>query len=180
MTPRRGPLARLVPRDPRGVARLVTRATGLRAEVLGGSLVLTRTDCAVRTETVRLLADRIAGGGEWEAVGGCPVDMPLDADDFAVPDLLVRKAGAGGRPVLAVEVVSRAEKGRGLSGKAEWYAAAYLPLLLVVDPREGRWSLCSGPDGAAFTRTGQGVYGEAAVLPAPFAGAVPTAGLPVH
>ncbi|MFD0429654.1 hypothetical protein ACFQ60_24270 [Streptomyces zhihengii] len=71
-------------------------------------------------------------------------------------------------------------EGQGLSGKAEWYAAAYLPLLLVVDPREGRWSLCSGPDGAAFTRTGQGVYGEAAVLPAPFAGAVPTAGLPVH
>ncbi|MFC9272187.1 Uma2 family endonuclease [Streptomyces zhihengii] len=177
MTPRRGPL---LPRDPRGVARLVNRATGLRAEVLGGSLVLTRTDCAVRAETVRRVAGAFGGDPEWEAVEGCPVEMPLDADDVAVPDLVVRNPAAGGRPVLAVEVVPRAEKGSGLAGKAEWYAVAHLPLLLVLDPREGAWSLWSRSGGAGFARVRRGAYGEEVDLPAPFGRALPTAGLPVH
>lgn len=174
----------LLPRDPRGVARLVARATGLRAEVLGGSLVLTRTDCPVRAETVRRVADAFTGSftgdADWEAVEGCPVEMPLDADDVAVPDLVVRSPAAGGRPVLAVEVVPRGEKGSGLAGKAEWYAVAHLPFLLVLDPREAAWSLRSRSGGARFACVRRGAYGEEVDLPAPFGRAVPTAGLPVH
>jgi hypothetical protein len=183
---RRGLLGRVLPRGPRDVARLISRATDLRVEILAGSLVLSRTDCATRAAVVRHLVTGIA---PYATVVEAPsVRMPMDRDDFTVPDVVALADGvdAVGRTVrtqdvaLAVEVVPRQEKARELGGKPDWYAVAYVRALLVVDPRHGTWALHTAPDGARYRHTMPGTYGEAVPLPEPTAYGLATGALPVY
>lgn len=185
MTGRRGLLARVLPRSPREVARMISRTTDLRVEILAGSLVLSRTDCTTRAAVV----GRLAGGIARHAtvVEGPTVRMPVDADDFVVPDLVaVAAAPSGGGPVrtqdveLAVEVVPRQEKGRGFGHKADWYAVAGVRALLVVDPRHGTWALHTQPDATGYRRTLPGEYGEGIPLPEPVALSLATGELPLY
>ncbi|MCQ6554046.1 Uma2 family endonuclease [Streptomyces sp. C10-9-1] len=198
-------MGRLLPRTPRELARLIARLTPLRAEVLGGSLVLSRTDCATRTAAVRLLADGLGAALDAAVLGGpapeggllvgraLPVAMPFDPDDFAVPDLVVRAAArscaavaaepGGGlldvRDVLlAVEVVPRQEKAGEPGHRMDWYAVACVPALLVVDPRYGTWALHTGPDRTGYRETLAGRFGEEVPLPAPPGGVLATGGVP--
>lgn len=185
MTGRRGLLGRVLPRSPREVARLISRATDLRVEVLAGSLVLSRTDCTTRAAAVGHLAAAIERHAT--VVEGPSVRMPMDVDDFVVPDLVaVVAAPSGGGPVrtqdieLAVEVVPRQEKGREFGHKADWYAVACVRALLVVDPRYGTWALHTQPDGTSYRHTLPGKYGEDIPLPEPLALSLVTAEFPVY
>ncbi|GAA4777682.1 hypothetical protein GCM10023329_28430 [Streptomyces sanyensis] len=197
-------MGRLLPRTPRELARLIARLTPLRAEVLGGSLVLSRTDCATRTAAVRLLADGLRAALDAAVLVGpapeggllvgraLPVAMPFDPDDFAVPDLVVRAAAgpcaAAAEPgggllgvrdvLLAVEVVPRQEKAGEPGHRMDWYAVACVPALLVVDPRYGTWALHTGPDRAGYRETLAGRFGEEVPLPAPPGGVLATDGVP--
>lgn len=168
------------------MARLISRATDLRVEILAGSLVLSRTDCATRAAVVRHLVTGIA---PYVTVVEAPcVRMPMDRDDFAVPDVVALADGvdAAGRTVrtqdvaLAVEVVPRQEKARELGGKRDWYAVAYVRALLVVDPRRGTWALHTAPDGARYRHTLSGTYGEAVPLSGPPVFDLATEALPVY
>ncbi|MEU1278767.1 Uma2 family endonuclease [Streptomyces sp. NPDC005805] len=191
MTGRRG--RRLFPGTPRELARVVSRVSGLRVGVIGGSMVLTRTDCPTRSETARLLAEELADGppaGAPVVERAVPMAMPFDADDFAVPDLVLRTSG--GRPpvpgrmlsthevALAVEVVPRQEKAPEPTQRPAWYAVACVPALLVVDPRYGTWAVHSRPEHGRYRVRRQGAYGEDVVLPEQLRGPVGTARLPLH
>ncbi|MBT2364914.1 Uma2 family endonuclease [Streptomyces sp. ISL-10] len=151
---------------------MISRATGLRVEVLGGSLVLSRTDCATRAEVVRRLAATLP------AECGVPVAMPMDPDDFAVPDLVVRREGGGPEIALVVEVVARQEKAREMVQKNDWYAVACVSALLVVDPRHGTWMLGTRPRDGRYGETRAGRYGQDIPLPAPLSRSLSTSGLP--
>lgn len=124
----------------------------------------------MRAEVVRRLAATLP------AECGVPVAMPMDPDDFAVPDLVVR--GEGGEIALAVEVVSRQEKARDATQKADWYAVACIPALMVVDPRHGTWMLRSRPRDGRYGETRGGRYGQDIPLPAPLSRSLSTCGLP--
>ncbi|MFF3289457.1 Uma2 family endonuclease [Streptomyces sp. NPDC003023] len=158
--------------------------TDLRVEILAGSLVLSRTDCATRAAVVRCLA---AGIGQHATVVAAPsVRMPMDADDFVVPDLVAVAVPVDAAMVrtqdieLAVEVVPRQEKGREFGRKADWYAAAHVRALLVVDPRHGTWALHTEPDGTVYAYVLRGGYGEGIPWPEPSALAPATGELPVY
>ncbi|MEW2633845.1 Uma2 family endonuclease [Streptomyces sp. NPDC048389] len=165
---------------------MIARATDLRVEILAGSLVLSRTDCRTRAAVARDLADRIA---QHATVVEAPsVRIPMDPDDFAVPDLAVLVDGVETRErtirtqdiALAVEIVPRQEKSREFGRKSDWYAVAHVRALLVVDPRHGTWALHTAPDGARYRRTRPGTYGEAVPLPEPSALDLVTGALAVY
>jgi hypothetical protein len=166
------------------VARLIARATDLRVEIVAGSLVLSRTDCATRAAVVRHLATGIAPHAT--VVEAPSVRMPMDADDFVVPDLVVLQTVRADGTVrtrdvaLAVEVVPRQEKAREFGRKSDWYAVAYVRALLVVDPRHGTWALHAAPDGARYRHTLSGAYGEAVPFPEPPAFDLATGALPLY
>ncbi|MFI2373340.1 Uma2 family endonuclease [Streptomyces sp. NPDC018833] len=161
--------------------------TDLRVEILGGSLVLSRTACPTRTAVVRHLAAAIAQpAGVLEGVS---VRMPMDQDDFVTPDLVVLAPGGDAprdRMVrtqdvgLAVEVVAREEKAREFGRKTDWYAVACVRALLVVDPRYGTWALHTGPDGVCYRGMRSGCFGDSVPLPGPQQRLVDTAALPVY
>lgn len=161
--------------------------TDLRVEIIAGSLVLSRTDCPTRVEAVRHLASRI---GHQTATEGVSVRMPMDQDDFVTPDLVVlapRSDPPRDRMVrtqdveLAVEVVPRQEKTREFGRKADWYAAARVRALLVVDPRYGTWALHTGLDGVGYRRMRSGCFGDSIPLPGPsVTHLLDTAALPVY
>jgi hypothetical protein len=88
------------------------------------------------------------------------IALPEDPDDYVTPDLIVLPTewmedddwlAVPEDAALAVEVISQAEKSREIRDKADWYAVARVPVLLVVDPRNGTWALHSRP--------GKGAYG---------------------
>jgi Uma2 family endonuclease len=113
--------------------------------------------------------------------------MPDDEDDYATPDLIVLPIDwaddddwlADPRDVaLAVEVISKSERTRGIADKTDWYAIAGVALLLAVDPRNGTWTLYSHPRDGAYQGVLHGTYGEAVPLPAPLTGELSTTDLP--
>lgn len=82
--------------------------------------------------------------------------------------------------VLAVEVVSPAEKSRDIRDQADWYAVARVPVLLVVDPRKGTWVLHTHPDNGAYRHVLPGKFGESVRLPEPLGIEIVTDGFPVY
>ncbi|GAA2378986.1 hypothetical protein [Streptomyces carpaticus] len=74
---------------------------------------------------------------------------------------------------LAVAVVP--DGGRRL---LETYAAARIRLVLLVDPRRGRWSLNGDPREGRYREVWRGGYGETVALPVPFCGRIDTARFP--
>ncbi|MFH8928910.1 Uma2 family endonuclease [Streptomyces pristinaespiralis] len=177
-------LGRLLPRRPRDVARLIARTTDLRVEILAGSLVLSRTDCPTRAVVVRQLA---AGIEEHMTVVEAPsVRMPMDPDDFVVPDLaaIAGVTDPADRTVqtkdvqLAVEVVPRQWKGPGGHHKEDWYAVACVRALLIVDPRDGTWRLCRRPRDGRYREVRSGAYGDEVALPVPLSFLLTTRRLP--
>ncbi|MER6614722.1 Uma2 family endonuclease [Streptomyces xantholiticus] len=188
-----GALARLMPRTPRGIARMISRATTLRVEILGGSLVLSRTDCATRAEVVRRLTDDITPHLAMSPLAveeAVPIAMPQDPDDYAIPDLAVRTGGTDRghhgpvRPEgvhLVVEVVPRTAVTPELARKRDWYAIAGVRALLFVDPRHGTWALHGdpGPPGS-YRHAVTGKFGVDVRLPEPLDFPVATGGLPEY
>ncbi|MGW0703719.1 Uma2 family endonuclease [Streptomyces sp. NPDC002867] len=157
--------------------------TDLRVEILAGSLVLSRADCATRTAAVRHLAAGIAPGAA--VLEGVSLRMPRDQDDFVSPDLVVPAPGSdppmdGMVRTQDVEVVPREEKTREFGRKSDWYAVAGVRALLVVDPRHGTWALHTSPSNGSYQDTLPGTYGEEIPLPDPLALSVATGELPLY
>ncbi|WP_051828065.1 Uma2 family endonuclease [Streptomyces bicolor] len=81
---------------------------------------------------------------------------------------------------LAVEVISQSEKSREIRDKADWYAVARVPVLLVIDPRNGTWALHTRPDNGVYQDVLPGKFGEAVRLPEPLGIEVSTDGFPLY
>ena len=179
------------PGNLREVAEKIEDATGLRVQILGGSLVMSPTPRGKHAGVIRRLRAQLepaipSGLAVYEVSS---VAMPDDADDYATPDLIVLPdawddddnwladpADAG----LVVEVISLSEKARDISQKNDWYAVAGVGVLLVVDPRHGTWALHTAPRDGRYQDTKRGKNGEEIPLPAPFALDLATDELPVY
>ena len=179
------------PGNLREVAEKIEEATGLRVQILGGKLVMSPTPRGKHAKVIYLLEETIRPKlpPELVAVEMSSIEMPGEPDEYVTPDLLVCPAGflesddwlLDPRDVeVAVEVISQSEKSREIRDKADWYAVAGVPVLLVVDPRKGTWALHTQPDNGAYTDVLPGKFGESVRLPEPLDIEISTDGFPVY
>jgi Uma2 family endonuclease len=167
------------PGNLRTVAEQIEQATGLRIEILGGVFVMSPTPRGTHAGTIRRLRRQIepqlpAGLAPYEVSS---IAMPGDEDDYCTPDLIVLPDSWDtddewlidpDDTELAVEVISRSEKAQQIKHKNGWYSVAGVRVLLVVDPRCGRWDLYTHPRDGVYHGHLDGVYGDPIPLPAPF------------
>ncbi|MCC9310945.1 Uma2 family endonuclease [Kitasatospora sp. RB6PN24] len=179
----------VVPGRLREAAERIEESTGLRVQIIGGTLVMSPTPRGKHAGTVRRLRDQLAlrlpkGYGAYEVSS---LAMPDDDEDYATPDLVVFPTDwdeddewlADARDAeLAVEVISKSERAKDITNKTEWYATAGAPLLLAVDPRHGTWTLYSHPRDGSYQGVLHGIYGDPVPLPPPLPGELQTEGLP--
>lgn len=175
----------------RDAAEEIERSTGLRVQIIGGSLVMSPTPRGKHAGTIRLLRAQLDPclPKELGAYEVSSVAMPDDEDDYATPDLVILPTDwdldddwlADPRDVaLAVEVISNSERAKDIANKTEWYATAGVALLLAMDPRTGVWTMYSHPRDGAYQGVLHGTYGEDIPLPAPLPAALLTADLPLY
>ncbi|MFD9455394.1 Uma2 family endonuclease [Streptomyces sp. NPDC059985] len=145
----------------REAAERIEQATGMRVEIIGGTLVMSPSPSGKHAGIVIDLRDAIRPGvaAEYEAYENVSVPMLDDPDDYSTPDLTIGPRAFKDEDgwlldadavALAVQVISPNERLKGINEKTAWYAAAGVSRLLQVDPRTGTWSL--------FTRPGEGEY----------------------
>ncbi|MFE9728092.1 Uma2 family endonuclease [Streptomyces sp. NPDC005794] len=179
------------PGNLREVAEKIEEATGLRVQVVGGSLVMSPTPRGKHAGVIYRLEQAIRPKltPELVAAEAVSVEMPDDADDYVTPDLTVCPAGflesddwlLEPRDVeLAVEVISQSEKARSISQKGDWYAVAGVASLLVIDPRHGTWTLHTRPESGGYQDVLRGKFGETILLPEPLGIAVGTDEFPLY
>ncbi|MBT2403861.1 MULTISPECIES: Uma2 family endonuclease [unclassified Streptomyces] len=175
----------------RDAAERIEQATGLRVEIIGGTLMMSPSPSGKHAGTVIDLRDAIRPSlaTAYEAYENVSVPMPDDPDDYATPDLTIGPRAFkedddwlldADEIALAVEVISPNERLRGINEKTAWYAAARVPRLLQIDPRTGTWSLFTRPSEGEYKGVVHGKYGEPIPLPADLGGDLPTSGLPVY
>ncbi len=175
----------------RDVAEEIEQSTGLRVQIIGGTLVMSPTPRGKHAGTVKRLSRRLdaelpAGLGAYEVSS---ITMPDNAEDYATPDLVVLPRDwedddewlADPHDVeLAVEVISTSERVSHIATKTSWYAVAGVPVLLAVDPRKGVWTLRTHPRDGEYQGVLHGKYGEPVPLPAPLPAELSTADLPLY
>ncbi|MEV8566575.1 Uma2 family endonuclease [Streptomyces sp. NPDC051322] len=175
----------------REAAESIEQATGMRVEIIGGTLVMSPSPSGKHAGIVIYLRDAIRPGldAAQEAFENVSVPMPDDPDDYSTPDLTV-----GPRTFkdaddwlldadaveLAVEVISPNERLKGINEKTAWYAAAGVARLLQIDPRTGTWSLFTRPSKDEYKGVVHGKYGEPVPLPGDLGGDLDTTGLPQY
>ncbi|WP_019546861.1 Uma2 family endonuclease [Streptomyces sulphureus] len=174
----------------REAAEQIEEATGMRVEIVGGSLSMSPSRTGEHVGIVIDLRDAVRPHlpGEYEAFENISLPMAGNDDDYATPDLTVGPRAfkdmddwllESEEVQLAVEVVSPSERLKGINEKTAWYAAAGVRILLRVDPRTGTWSLFGRPDrpGSEYRGVEHGKYGESVPLPAELGGELETSGL---
>ncbi|WP_309230625.1 Uma2 family endonuclease [Nocardia sp. SYP-A9097] len=173
------------------MAEQIEQATGLRVEILGGSLVMSPTPRGKHAGTIRRLRQQLESRmpPELAAYEVTSIALPDDEDDYCTPDLVVLPEewdqddawlADPADAELAVEVISKSEKTRQIADKNGWYAVAGVRVLLVVDPRYGRWALHTAPKDGTYHGHFDGTYGDAIPLPSPFGFALDTGCLPLY
>jgi Uma2 family endonuclease len=177
------------PGNLRVVAEEIEQSTGLRVEILGGSLVMSPTPRGKHAGTVLLVREQIAprlpaGLAPYEVSS---IAMPGDEDDYCTPDLVILPRSWNDdddwvidpREVeLAVEVISRSEKPRQIIRKNGWYSAAGVRTLLVLDPGDGHWDLYTHPRNGEYHGHLDGSYDDPIALPEPFGFSLDASSLP--
>ncbi|MFJ4097303.1 Uma2 family endonuclease [Kitasatospora sp. NPDC089913] len=175
----------------RDIAEELARTTGLRVQIIGGSLIAAPPPCGKHAGTVGRLRVRLdqrlpAGLAGYQVSS---VGTPDDDEDYATPDLVVLPTDWGRSDewladprdaALAVEVAARADGASGTTPGADWYAAAGLAALLAVDPRKGTWTYFTHPRDREYRGVLRGRYGEPVPLTAPFTDELPTVDLPLY
>ncbi|MEC3913657.1 Uma2 family endonuclease [Nocardia sp. CDC160] len=185
------PTMRPRPGNLRSVAEQIERATGLRVQILGGSLVMSPTPRGKHAGTILELREQLQPllPAELKPYEVSSILMPADPDDYSTPDLVVLPKSWSdddewladpGDVELAIEVISKSEKSKQISDKQGWYATAGVRTLLVVDPRYGRWTLFTHPKDGEYHGSLDGVYGDAVPLPEPFGFSLDTSSLPTY
>lgn len=179
------------PGNLREVAEKLEAVTGLRAQIVGGKLVMSPTPRGKHAGVVKRLRRQlevaVPEGLDMYEVSS--IALPEDPDDYVTPDLVVLPTeweedddwlASPEDAALAVEVISQSEKSREIRDKADWYAVARVPLLLVIDPRKGTWALHAHPDNGAYRDVLVGKFGESVRLPQPWDVEILTDGLPTY
>jgi Uma2 family endonuclease len=176
----------------REAAEGIEKATGLRVQIVGGKLVMAPPRCGKHAGVILRLRRQLEGSSLPDRLGvyeASSIALPEDPDDYVTPDLIVLPRewmdddewlADPEDTALAVEVISQSEKSRDIRDKADWYAVARVPLLLVIDPRNATWALHSRPDNGAYQDVLPGKFGEPVPLPEPFGAEVGTGDFPVY
>ncbi|MFI7018815.1 Uma2 family endonuclease [Streptomyces sp. NPDC050164] len=189
-----GARPRLSPRpgNLREIAEKIEEETGLRVQVVGGKLVMSPTPRGKHAGVVKQLRRQLASAALPEGLDSYEVSsiaLPDDPDDYVTPDLIVLPReweedddwlADPEDAALAVEVISQSEKSREIRDKADWYAVARVPVLLVIDPRKGTWALHTRPDSGAYQDVLAGKFGESVCLPQPLGIEIATDGFPTY
>ncbi|MCX4559707.1 MULTISPECIES: Uma2 family endonuclease [Streptomyces] len=185
------PYPRPRPGNLREIAEKIENASGLRVQIVGGKLVMSPSPRGKHAGVVVRLRRQLEavlpeGLGAYEMSS---IALPEEPDDYVTPDLIVLPIeweedddwlAAPEDAVLAMEVISQSEKSREIRDKADWYAVARVPVLLVVDPRKGTWALHTRPDNGAYQDVLPGKFGESVPLPAPLGFEVATDRFPLY
>ncbi|MEU9876187.1 Uma2 family endonuclease [Streptomyces phaeochromogenes] len=185
------PYPRPRPGNLREIAEKIENASGLRVQIVGGKLVMSPSPRGKHAGVVVRLRRQLEavlpeGLGAYEMSS---IALPEEPDDYVTPDLIVLPIeweedddwlAAPEDAVLAMEVISQPEKSREIRDKADWYAVARVPVLLVVDPRKGTWALHTRPDNGAYQDVLPGKFGESVPLPAPLGFEVATDRFPLY
>lgn len=177
------------PGNLRLVAEQIEQSTGLRVEILGGTLMMSPPPCGKHVGTVMLIRQqidpRLSTGLASYRVSS--IAMPGNVDDYCTPDLVVLPRSWSDdddwlvdpqEVDLAVEVIPRSEKPQQFIRKDGWYSAAGVRTLLVLSPWTGRWDLYARPQDGDYDSCLDGSYGDPIPLPEPFGFSVKTSELP--
>lgn len=165
----------------RKAAEAAEKASGLRAEIIRGVLMMSPTPRGKHAGIINVINKQMLGAlpSHLDAFQVSSVSMPGDPDDYATPDLLVCDAGFGesdewladpGDVELVVEVVSKGNSTKDTRDMVAWYADAGIPVYLLVDPRDGTWTLYTVPRDGEYQGRRRGTYGETVELPGTAAG----------
>ncbi|MET9187374.1 Uma2 family endonuclease [Streptomyces tendae] len=159
--------------------RLMERNPGYRVEIIGGQLVVTPPPDGPHSRALtKLMRPFIAAGlddGETEVRQGIGLWLPMDADDYAIPDLAIVDADVDDHLVenncydpvcfrLVLEVTSSNWR-NDLKAKVTAYAAAMVPVYVIVDRKHQRLHVLTDPDCADYSTHRVHSPGETVTLP---------------
>ncbi|WP_333744187.1 Uma2 family endonuclease [Streptomyces ardesiacus] len=159
--------------------RIMDRLPGYRVEIIGGQLLVTPpADVPHSRALTRLMRPFIAAGlddGGTEVHQGIGLWLPMDAEDYAVPDLAVVDADVDDHLVenncydpvcfrLVLEVTSSNWR-NDLKTKVTAYAAAMVPVYVIVDRKHQRLHVLTDPDCADYSTHRVHSPGETVTLP---------------
>ncbi|MFI1755934.1 Uma2 family endonuclease [Streptomyces sp. NPDC020571] len=159
--------------------RLMERNPGYRFEIIGGQLVVTPPpDVPHPRALTKLMRPFIAAGlddGETEVHQGIGLWLPMNAEDYAIPDLAVVDADVDDHLVenncydpvcfrLVLEVTSSNWR-NDLKTKVTAYAAAMVPVYVIVDRKHQRLHVLTDPDCADYSTHRVHSPGETVTLP---------------
>jgi Uma2 family endonuclease len=193
VSPSGRPRLRPRPGTLREAAEKIEATTGLRVQIVGGRLVVSPTPRGKHAGGAkrlrRQLESAVVLSEGLDVYEVSSIALPEDPDDRVTPDLIVLPTESEedddwladpGDTVLAAEVISQSEKSRETRDKADWYAVARVPVLLVVDPRKGIWASRTRPDNGAYQDVLPGKFGAALRLPEPLGVEIGTGAFPVY
>ncbi|MFF4210506.1 Uma2 family endonuclease [Streptomyces sp. NPDC001796] len=158
---------------------IMERHPGYRVEIIGGHLLVTPSPDAphARALTSLMIPFIAAGlhGGETEVLQNVGLWLPSDAEDYAIPDLVVVDADIDDHfvenncydPVcfrLVLEVTSSNWK-NDLKTKVAAYAEAKVPVYVVVDRKHQRLHVLTDPAGNGYENHRPYAPGETVTLP---------------
>ncbi|MEV5757920.1 Uma2 family endonuclease [Streptomyces tendae] len=159
--------------------RLMERNPGYRVEIIGGQLLVTPPPDGPHSRVLtKLMRPFITAGlddGESEVRQGIGLWLPMDADDYAIPDLAIVDADVDDHLVenncydpvcfrLVLEVTSSNWK-NDLRTKVTAYAAAMVPVYVIVDRKHQRLHVLTDPDCADYSTHRVHSPGESVTLP---------------
>lgn len=156
-------------------AEAAEEATGLRAEIIWGVLMMSPTPRFKHARVINVIYEQLMSAlpEGLEAFQVASVALPYDPDDYATPDLLVGDSALGesddwlaepGSVSFVLKVVSRSNSTKDTQDMVRWYAEATIPEYLVIDPRNGTWTLHTEPRGGEYQGTLHKQYGDDIVL----------------
>ncbi|MEU0445208.1 Uma2 family endonuclease [Streptomyces tendae] len=159
--------------------RLMERNPGYRVEIIGGQLLVTPPPDGPHSRVLtKLMRPFITAGlddGESEVRQGIGLWLPMDADDYAIPDLAIVDADVDDHLVenncydpvcfrLVLEVTSSNWR-NDLKAKVTAYAAAMVPVYVIVDRKHQRLHVLTDPDCADYSTHRVHSPGESVTLP---------------
>lgn len=159
--------------------RLMDRNPGYRVEIIGGQLLVTPPPDGPHGEVLTDLILPFAAAGlhgkDSKVIQSFGIWLPTDAEDYAIPDLAVVDADFRDHlienncydPVcfrLVLEVTSGNWK-NDLKTKVTAYAAAMVPVYVIVDRKHQRLHVLTDPDCADYSTHRVHSPGETVTLP---------------
>ncbi|HEX6471725.1 MAG TPA: Uma2 family endonuclease [Streptosporangiaceae bacterium] len=163
-------------------AWLLIRSRGIRAEIVGGRIVVSPWASRRHDQVVHRLVRQLSAvvyERDWDFYHSWAVHIPPHRGDKRLPDLMVAPPDSpeydenqafGHGLLLVAEVVSPSSEEDDYEIKPAEYARAGVPLMLVIDPEsdEPTVTLFSGPADHGYANKLTVVAGDQLALPEPF------------